>query len=294
MMEALVKTVVATGASSGLGFEVIKQLLGQTQPYKFILGARDVPRTRAAYANLEFDSAKHSLTVLPLELSDLADTKTFAQQALENLGPSALDYLLLNAAVMNDAKKPGPHGSKWCESYIVNHLSQYYLTHLLREKLVVSKSRVVVVSSGAATRVTDPSILDTDLKGESGADVMTVYSETKFVQLLGAHWWRRQLAGQCVVVAVSPGLIPNTGIGKGTGIKITPNMPDAKSIPEGAASILRAFTRDDFPADPDQIFLTSWGEWWSKDIYKPSLDKGLQDKWCPSKEEIEKGEGLSV
>jgi len=62
----------------------------------------------------------------------------------------------------------------------------------------------------------------------------------------------------------------------------------------GASNILRAFTRDDFPDDPVQIFLTSWGEWWSKDVYAPSLDRALQDKWCPSKEEIEREEGVSA
>jgi hypothetical protein len=36
------------------------------------------------------------------------------------------------------------------------------------------------------------------------------------------------------------------------------------------------------------MFLTSWGEWWSTDVYKPAIDKDLQDKWSPSKEEIEK------
>lgn len=36
-------------------------------------------------------------------------------------------------------------------------VAQHYLTHLFREKLVESKSRVVVVSSGAIRRVSDPS-----------------------------------------------------------------------------------------------------------------------------------------
>lgn len=64
--------------------------------------------------------------------------------------------------------------------------------------------------------------------------------------------------------------------------------------PTGAASVLRAFTRDDFPEDPDQIFLTSWGEWWSKDVLQRTLDKKLQDKWSPSKDEIEDEEWLAA
>ena len=47
------------------------------------------------------------------------------------------------------------------------------------------------------------------------------------------------------------------------------DMPDAKTVPEGAQNILRAIEvkRSDFPKDPEQIFLTSWGEWWGKDVY---------------------------
>lgn len=71
------------------------------------------------------------------------------------------------------------------------------------------------------------------LKGGSGADFMSVYSATKFVQLLGAHWWRRELAGQCDVVACSPGLIPGTGLGRGSGLKLTMDMADAKPVATG-------------------------------------------------------------
>lgn len=60
----------------------------------------------------------------------------------------------------------------------------------------------------------------------------------------------------------------------------------------GAASILQALFRKDFPEDPDRIFLTSWGEWWPASEISVSLDKELQDKWSPSKEEIERDEGV--
>ncbi|KAJ7476874.1 hypothetical protein B0H11DRAFT_2173868 [Mycena galericulata] len=246
-MATILKTIVATGTSSGLGFE---------------------RKPRAAYSGLDFDSSKHSLTVFPLELSHLKSVKLFAHQALAALGDDTLDYLLLNAGMTGDATQSGPHGSQWCTAYVVNRLSQHYLVHLLRATLVRSRARIVVVSSGALRRVSDPAALDCDLHSGSGAGWPTVYAETKFAQLLCAHWWRRQLAGACTVVAVSPGL----------GFQLTMDMPDAKSVPEGAASILRAFTRDDFPDDAEQIFLTSWGEWWSKDVYALSLDKKLQDK----------------
>ncbi|ROV99101.1 hypothetical protein VMCG_06601 [Cytospora schulzeri] len=293
MTNIAAKTVIATGASSGLGFELVKQLLAQSEPYRFILGARDTEKTKKAYDELKFDGATHSITVLPLELSNLNGVKSFSQQTLQKLGQDKLDYLLLNAGMAKGAEGPGPYGSKWCEPFIVNHLSQHYLTHLFREKLVASNSRVVIVSSGAVRRVSDTAHFDKTFLAGSGRDPQNTYSETKFAQLLGAHWWRRQLP-QCHVVAVSPGLIPQTGISRHGALDLTISMPDAKSVPEGAQSILRAFTRSDFPADPEQIFLTSWGEWWSKDVYEKTLDKKLQDKWCPSKEDIERKEGLVV
>ncbi|KAI2617489.1 NAD(P)-binding protein [Hypoxylon sp. NC1633] len=291
-MATVAKTIVATGATSGLGFELVKQLLAQTQPYKFILGARDTTRAQAAFEELKYDSTKHSLTVLPLELSNLKTVKTFTQQTLEKVGQDKIDYLMLNAGMVKEASTPLP-GSKWSETYIVNHLSQHYLIHLLRGKLEASRSRIVVVSSGAVRNVQDPSLLDESVK--TSTSDFGLYSDTKFIQLLGAHWWRRQLQGKCDVVAVSPGLIPGTGLARHVdSFKIPANVPDAKSIPEGAQSMFRAFVRDDFPEDPEQIFLTSWGEWWPKDVYKLSLDKSLQDKWCPSKDEIEKEEGITV
>ncbi|KAI0470108.1 hypothetical protein GGR56DRAFT_153016 [Xylariaceae sp. FL0804] len=299
-MAAITKTVVATGASSGIGFETVKQLLQQTRPYKFILGARDVDKTQAAYDQVKYDTTKHAISLLPLDLADLKSAKSFAQQALSKLGKDKIDILLLNAAMNKPATGPGPSGSKWCEAYVVNHLSQHYLVHLLSEKIRTSQSRVIVVSSGNVRKVRDddPTTLETDLKADSGADGFVVYSASKFTQLLGAHWWRRHLGNSARVIAVSPGMIYGTGLARHLDLKIdfsdVSKFPDAKPVEEGGKSILRAFTCEDFPEDPEQLFLTSWGEWWAKDVYGLTLDHVLQDKWSPSKEDIEKEEGISA
>lgn len=128
-MATIAKTFVATGCSSGLGFELIKQLLAQSQPYKFILGARDAKGVSASFGALNYDTKKHDLSIFPLDLSDLKGVKTFASKALEKLGTGKLDCLLLNAGMVKAADEPQSWKSKWSEQYIVNDLCECDLLH---------------------------------------------------------------------------------------------------------------------------------------------------------------------
>ncbi|KAF7314698.1 hypothetical protein MKEN_00943700 [Mycena kentingensis (nom. inval.)] len=287
------KTIVATGCSSGVGFEAMKQLLTKQPTLSpaidvstAILGVRNTTTAVSAFSDAGVTSP--APTIFPLELSDLSSVQAFASRTLDILGSQSLDYLLLNAANTYPTDIKSKYGD-WCEQYIVNHISQHYLIHLLRPKLVSSHTRIVIVSSGAIRMVKDPSLLEPPLKGDAAASVFapTPYPESKFTQLLGAHYWRRTLGADCTVVAVSPGLIPGTGITRRADYTVPANDPDAKSVPEGGASVLQALVRSDFPEDKDRIFLTSWGEWWEAEKIEKTLDRELQDKWSPSKEEIE-------
>lgn len=114
------KTVVATGATSGLGFEAIKQLLlaQKETSYSFILGCRNIAKTQSAFEALKYDANTHSLTYLPLDLADLRTVKAFASESLNKVDGS-LDYLFLNAAHIEPAKE-NPSGSQWCTSLVVN------------------------------------------------------------------------------------------------------------------------------------------------------------------------------
>ncbi len=124
-MANISKTLVVTGCSSGLGFELFKQLLTQSQPHKIILGARNAKDVEVTYNDIEFDKTKHSLSIFPLDLSDLKGTRIFAKQTLQNLGNGRVDCLLLNAGMVKSAEAPQSWKSKWSEPYVVNHLGEY-------------------------------------------------------------------------------------------------------------------------------------------------------------------------
>jgi NAD(P)-dependent dehydrogenase (short-subunit alcohol dehydrogenase family) len=102
----------------------MKQLLGQSRPYRLIIGARDLSKTQAAYRALRYDESKHSISILPLDLASLETVKSFAETALDCLGKATLDILFLNAGMNKAAIGPGPNSSTWCEAYLVNHLGK--------------------------------------------------------------------------------------------------------------------------------------------------------------------------
>ncbi|KAF7299774.1 hypothetical protein HMN09_00983300 [Mycena chlorophos] len=291
------RTLVGTGCSSGLGLEAIKQLLGKLPPLSLdidfstvVLGVRDTAATEAAFASAEV--ATPVPTLLPLQLNDVSSVKSFAAETLAILGEAPLDYLFLNAASGYTVDHKSKYG-EWCEQYIVNVISQHYLIHLLREKLVASKTRIVIVSSGIIRTFSEASssVLESQLKGVAGPNyVENPYPQSKFVQLLNAHYWRRTLSPSgCVVVAVSPGLVPGTGLTRRANLVVPLDSPGARSLAVGAASLLDALVRTDFPEDPNRIFLSFEGIWDEADssVLGKSLNREQQDEWSPSKEDIE-------
>ncbi|KAI0628107.1 NAD-P-binding protein [Trametes polyzona] len=92
-----VTTWLITGASRGIGLELIKQLLAS--PENVVVAACRTPERAKALHALK-DNAKGTLHVIQLDVSDVGSIRA-ASAALERVvGTTGLDYLINNAGIM--------------------------------------------------------------------------------------------------------------------------------------------------------------------------------------------------
>jgi NAD(P)-dependent dehydrogenase (short-subunit alcohol dehydrogenase family) len=126
------RTVVVTGANSGIGLVTARELARVGA--HVVLAVRDDERGRAAAATITGSSE-----VRRLDLADLASVRAFAESWTGDL-----DVLVNNAGVMAVPKQVTVDGFEL--QLATNHLGHFALTNLLLPAIV---DRVVTVSSGA-------------------------------------------------------------------------------------------------------------------------------------------------
>jgi NAD(P)-dependent dehydrogenase (short-subunit alcohol dehydrogenase family) len=125
------RTVVVTGASSGLGAYVARDLAAAGA--RVVLAVRDVAKGRAVA-----DTIDGSTEVRPLDLADLASVRAFA-----DAWSGDLDVLVNNAGIM--AVPKGRTADGFERQIGTNHLGHFVLTNLLLPHIT---DRVVTVASG--------------------------------------------------------------------------------------------------------------------------------------------------
>jgi NAD(P)-dependent dehydrogenase (short-subunit alcohol dehydrogenase family) len=126
------RTVIITGASSGIGLETTRALAAAGA--HAVLAVRDEDAGRRAAADME-----GTTEVLPLDLADLASVRRFA-----DAWDRPLDILINNAGVAN---VPLGRTADGFETHFgTNHLGHFALTCLLLPHIT---DRVVTVSSNA-------------------------------------------------------------------------------------------------------------------------------------------------
>jgi len=139
------KTVIITGANSGIGKESAR-VLAKAGAF-VIMACRSLDRGQAAVKEIQESVHNAQIRVLQLDIGSLNSIRQFASE-FDQLHRS-LDILLLNAGVMATPYSKTVDGFEI--QFGTNHLGHFYLTHLLMGKLTEAapNARVVCVSSAA-------------------------------------------------------------------------------------------------------------------------------------------------
>ncbi|NGM68239.1 SDR family NAD(P)-dependent oxidoreductase [Natronolimnobius sp. AArcel1] len=193
------RTVVITGANSGIGLEATRELArnGAT----VIMACRSLERGEEAAQDVREEILAADIRVEACDLASLESIRSFADR-LE----SDIDVLLNNAGVMAIPRSETDDGFE--TQFGVNHLGHFALTGLLLENLGLENgrdSRVVTVSSGVHEQ---GEIAFDDLQSEQSYNQWNAYAQSKLANVLFAYELERRLLtadAQVSSIAVHPG-----------------------------------------------------------------------------------------
>uniref|UniRef100_A0A1Q3G5K3 Alcohol dehydrogenase-20 n=1 Tax=Plutella xylostella TaxID=51655 RepID=A0A1Q3G5K3_PLUXY len=227
------KTVIVTGASSGIGREAALEFANRGA--KVFMACRDMSRCEAARRDIVLQTENKFVYCRRCDLASTSSIRDFVQRFKSE--EPALHVLVNNAGVMQAARRVTRDGFE--EDLGVNHMGHVLLTNLLLDTLKGVKlmdagrfvhtnirpqksepSRIVIVSSKSHTK---GKIHTEDLNLEAGKyDARAAYDQSKLANVLFAQeLGRKLLTTQVSVAVVDPGL---------TDTDITRHLPMSKSI----------------------------------------------------------------
>ncbi len=194
------KTILITGASSGLGFEAAQLLAGRGATV--IMAVRDRAKGDAAASLIRTAVPDAQLHLSTLDLADLASIGRFAEDIRDS--HDRVDALINNAGVMAIPRRLTTDGFEM--QFGTNHLGHFALTGLLLPLLLhTPHARVVTVSSG----VHMVGRIDfADLQGQRSYSDWRAYAQSKLANLLFAYELQRKLAAAgagAISLAAHPG-----------------------------------------------------------------------------------------
>ncbi|XP_041455733.1 retinol dehydrogenase 12-like [Lytechinus variegatus] len=243
------KTVIVTGANTGIGKETARDLARRGA--RVILACRDAERGREAEKDIRMSTGNDDVIFMKLNLASFDSIRHFAQEF--NNTEERLDILINNAGVINDGSLRTEEGHELV--FGVNHLGHFLLTNILLDKLQkCAPSRVVNVSSDAYMF----GKLDLEHLAINDGRVKS-YARSKLANVLFTRQLAANMAGTGVVsFSLHPGSV-NTDIKRNWAGWLRALAPlisffFLKSVKEGAQTSIHCAVSDDILDQSGEFF----------------------------------------
>ena len=201
------KTVLVTGANTGIGYETARVLAERGA--RVLLGCRDEDKAQLAMATILDKAPGADLKWVALDLASLESIGAAAENVATQ---EKLDILINNAGVMMPPRSLTADGYEL--QFGVNHLGHFALTGALLPQLLSNDQARIVTVSSLAHR--NGRINYGDINAERSYNRMERYAMSKFANLLFTLELHRRLINEgssVKAVACHPGG-SNTELGR--------------------------------------------------------------------------------
>ncbi|MBD3644894.1 oxidoreductase [Alcanivorax sp.] len=179
------KTILVTGANSGIGLEAVKLFAGKGA--EVIMACRNVEKAEVAAAEVRAVVPEARLVIMALDLADLASVKAFADAVKQRF--ATLDVLLNNAGLMAPPLQRTKDGFEI--QFGTNHLGHFALTGQLLELLEAADAPRIVQISSLAHR--GGKLMWGNLNAEKSYSRWAFYCQSKLANLIFARDLNRRL-----------------------------------------------------------------------------------------------------
>lgn len=222
------KRVIITGASSGIGAELARQLAAQNT--RLVLAARRVDRLEEVAQSCR--SLGSEVHLVPTDVADPEQCKAMVEQAVNAWG--GIDVLIANAGVTMQVLFEDITDISLFEKIMrINYLGSVYCTYYALPHLKESQGAIVAVSS---------------LTGKAGIPTRTAYSASKHAMHGFFDSLRVELMGSGIqITIVCPGFVESEvrysalmGDGSQSGFDPQADAPNTMSTAECAQIIISA------------------------------------------------------
>ncbi len=235
------RTVLVTGANTGLGYETALVLAGRGA--RVLLGCRSIDRAQAARDRILTRHPTAEVDIVELDQGDLGSVRAAADRVLAE---ERLDVLVNNAGIMMPPRTLTTDGFE--AQFGVNHLGTFALTGLLLPALLERSDSRVVITSSLAHRA--GRIHWDDLDATAGYQRQERYQQSKFANMVHHLELDRRLRAAGAPtrsICCHPG-IATTELGRHLGPAATVLLPVVRpffnSPAAGAWTTLMAATAD--------------------------------------------------